>query len=89
MEIAEQVWLWPIEQLKKRIIEAGLLGALTHARLWYLTGQYHGFNAIRALLDAEATRVLGYCGEVQAEPYEAYGGGIGNDRDVGSSSDRV
>ncbi len=73
-EIAEQVWLWPIEQLKKRIIEAGLLGALTHARLWYLTGQYHGFNAIRALLDAEATRVLGYCGEVQAEPYEAYGG---------------
>ena len=73
-EVAEQVWLWPQERLKKRIIESGLIGNLTHARLWYLTGQYHGFCAIRALLGAQAVRVLGYCGEVETEPYKAYGG---------------
>ncbi len=42
-EVAEQVWLWPAERLKRQIIEAGGIGKLTHARLWYLTGQYHGF----------------------------------------------
>ncbi len=73
-EVAEQVWLWPRERLKRRIIEAGLLGDLTHSRLWYLTGQYHGFNGVRSLLGEEAKRVLGYCGEVPALPYEAYGG---------------
>ncbi|MDA0747900.1 MAG: Gfo/Idh/MocA family oxidoreductase [bacterium] len=73
-EVAEQVWLWPVERLKRKVIEAGLLGELTHARLWYLTGQYHGFNAVRSLLGAEAKRVLGYCGEVATQPYTAYGG---------------
>jgi predicted dehydrogenase len=73
-EVAEQVWLWPKERLKRRVIESGLLGKVTHARLWYQTGQYHGFSAIRALLGSEATRVLGYCGEVETDPYEAYGG---------------
>ena len=73
-ETAEQVWLWPQERMKRMVIEAGLLGELTHARLRYLTGQYHGFSAIRALLDADATQVLGYCGEVKTEPYLAYGG---------------
>ena len=73
-EVAEQVWLWPRERLKKMIIEAGLLGELTHSRLWYLTGQYHGFNGVRTLLGREPKRVLGYCGEVAALPYEAYGG---------------
>ena len=73
-EVAEQVWLWPGERLKKQVIEAGGIGKITHARLWYLTGQYHGFNGVRSLLGAEATRVLGYCGEVETEPYVAYGG---------------
>ncbi len=73
-EVAEQVWLWPREQLKRRIIDTGLLGEVTHARLWYQTGQYHGFSGIRALIDAPAARVLGYCGEVPTEPYTAYGG---------------
>ncbi len=73
-EVAEQVWLWPKERLKRRVIESGLLGKVTHARLWYQTGQYHGFSAIRALLGSEATRVLGYCGQVETGPYVAYGG---------------
>lgn len=73
-EVAEQVWLWPRERLKRQIIDAGLLGEVTHARLWYQTGQYHGFSGIRALIGAPAVRVLGYCGEVPTEPYTAYGG---------------
>ena len=73
-EVAEQVWLWPRERLKRQIIETGDIGKLTHARLWYLTGQYHGFNGVRSLMGARATRVLGYCGEVETEPYIAYGG---------------
>ena len=73
-ETAEQVWLWPVERMKRMVIEAGLLGELTHARLRYLTGQYHGFSGIRALLGADATEVLGYSGEVKTEPYVAYGG---------------
>ncbi|MCY4377689.1 MAG: Gfo/Idh/MocA family oxidoreductase [Spirochaetaceae bacterium] len=73
-ETAEQVWLWPVERMKRMVIEAGLLGELTHARLRYLTGQYHGFSGVRALLGADATEVLGYCGEVKTEPYVAYGG---------------
>ena len=73
-ETAEQVWLWPVERMKRVVIDAGLLGELTHARLRYLTGQYHGFSGVRALLGSDATEVLGYCGEVKTEPYVAYGG---------------
>lgn len=73
-EVGEQVWLWPKEQLKQRIVQAGLLGKVSHARLSYLTGQYHGFSGVRALLEKDATRVLGYVGEVDTEPYVAYGG---------------
>ena len=73
-ETAEQVWLWPVERMKRMVIDAGLLGELTHARLRYLTGQYHGFSGVRALLGADATEVLGYCGEVKTQPYVAYGG---------------
>ena len=73
-ETAEQVWLWPVERMKRVVIDAGLLGELTHARLRYLTGQYHGFSGVRALLGSDVTEVLGYCGEVKTEPYVAYGG---------------
>lgn len=73
-EIAENVWRWPQEQLKKKIVEAGLLGEITHARLCYTSGGYHGFNAIRMLLGSEPKRVLGYAGEVPVLPYISYGG---------------
>jgi predicted dehydrogenase len=73
-EIAENVWRWPQEQLKQKIIAAGLLGHLTHARLCYTSGSYHGFNGIRMLLGSEAKRVLGYAGEIPVLPYLNYGG---------------
>ena len=76
LEIAENVWLWPQERLKRKIIEAGLIGEPIHARLKYPCGSYHGFNAIRMILGQEPTRVLGYGGTVPVKPLPAYGGGM-------------
>jgi len=73
-EVAENVWLWPHERLKRQIVEAGVLGKITHARLWYTSGPYHGFNAIRMILGSEAKRVLGYAQKVETLPYTSYGG---------------
>ena len=74
LEIAENVWLWPAERLKQKIVQQGLLGSLTHARLKYPCGAYHGFNAVRMILGAEARRVLGYAKRVAVTPQTAYGG---------------
>lgn len=73
-EIAENVWLWPYERLKRKIVEAGLLGEITHARLWYASGSYHGFNAIRMILGSEPKRVMGCVQSVEVPPYTNYGG---------------
>ncbi|MCZ6675989.1 MAG: Gfo/Idh/MocA family oxidoreductase [Candidatus Poribacteria bacterium] len=73
-EIAENVWLWPHERLKQKIVQSGLLGKIRHARLWYASGSYHGFNAIRMILGCEPVRVLGYADEVPTQPYTGYGG---------------
>ena len=72
-EIAENVWHWPHEQLKQKIVRAGLLGKIRHARLWYASGSYHGINAIRMILGCEPIRALGYAAEVPAHPYTGYG----------------
>ena len=74
LEVAENIWLWPLEQLKKKIIESGLLGEILHTRLCYTSGGYHGFNAIRMLLGREAKRVSGYVGKVEVPQYINYGG---------------
>ena len=73
-EIAEQVWLWPQEQMKARIIDSCYIGKVSHARLWYSSGSYHGFNAVRMLLRDPVRRVLGYVGEAETDPYLTYGG---------------
>lgn len=73
-EVAEQVWLWPKEQLKRKIIEAGLIGTVTHARLQYFTGAYHGFNGLRMLIGTEPKRIMGFARQVKTEPYISYGG---------------
>ncbi|MBI1925458.1 Gfo/Idh/MocA family oxidoreductase, partial [Candidatus Poribacteria bacterium] len=84
-EIAENVWRWPHERLKRKIVEAGrsvaktpiyrrVLGPITHARLWYASGSYHGFNAVRMILGSEPQRALGYAQAVDVPPYMNYGG---------------
>ena len=73
-EIAENVWRWPRERLKRLIVERGLLGTLNHARLWYASGSYHGFNGVRKAMGLDPRRVLGYAQELQVPPYATYGG---------------
>jgi predicted dehydrogenase len=68
LEIAENVWRFPAERLKRRIIEAGLIGEVTQVHCWYTSGSYHGMNAVRTHIGSEATRVVGYSCSVPAAP---------------------
>ncbi|MFW5869112.1 MAG: Gfo/Idh/MocA family protein, partial [Armatimonadota bacterium] len=75
LEVAEQVWLWATEQLKRRIIAEGLIGEPQHARLWYTNkADYHGINAIRMLVPSDVQRVLGATGEVRLPAFEHFTG---------------
>jgi predicted dehydrogenase len=60
LEICENVWRFPMERLKRRIIEAGLIGEVTQIHCWYSSGSYHGMNAVRTHIGSEATRVVGF-----------------------------
>ena len=70
LEVAENVWRWPHERLKRKIVDAGLIGEITHAHLWYTSGSYHGMNAIRTLVGSEAVRVVGHAKEIGDSPWE-------------------
>jgi hypothetical protein len=74
LEIAENVWTWPRERLKQMIVQQGLIGEVTHCRLKYPCGAYHGFSAIRKLVGAEPERVLGWDGKVPVVNMLSYGG---------------
>jgi len=73
-EVAENTWTWPRERLKQEIVRQGLIGEVTHARLTYPCGAYHGFSAIRKLVGTEAERVLGWEGTVPVANMMSYGG---------------
>ena len=70
LEVAENVWRWPHERLKRKIVDAGLIGEITHAHLWYTSGSYHGINAIRTLVQSEAVRVIGHAKGVGDSSWE-------------------
>ena len=70
LEVAENVWRWPHERLKRKIVDAGLLGEITHAHLWYTSGSYHGMNAIRTLVGSQAVRVVGHAKEIGGTSWE-------------------
>jgi len=72
IEVAENVYRWATECLKRKIIGLGLIGEVIHVRLWYTSGPYHGFNAIRKILKSEAERVLGYAGVIKAPWFVDY-----------------
>ena len=70
LEVAENVWRWPHERLKRKIVDAGLIGEITHAHLWYTSGSYHGMNAIRTLVQSAAIRVIGHAKEIGGSSWE-------------------
>jgi len=74
LEVAENTWTWPRERLKQMIVREGLIGEVTHCRLRYPCGAYHGFSAIRKLVGAEPERVLGWDGKVPVLNMISYGG---------------
>ena len=70
LEVAENLWRWPHERLKRKIVDAGLIGKITHAHLWYTSGSYHGMNAIRTLVGSEVVRVVGHAKEISGSSWE-------------------
>ena len=77
MEVTEQVYLWAREQLKRKIVDSGVIGDITHARLWYTNrADYHGLNAVRMLVRSPAKRVLGHTGKVGVPSFISYEGDL-------------
>ncbi len=70
LEESENVWRWPHERLKREIVDAGLIGEVTFARLWYTSGSYHGMNGIRTLIQSDVTRIVGYVPKGEGAPRE-------------------
>jgi predicted dehydrogenase len=63
LEVAENVWRWPNERLKREIVRAGLIGEVTQVHLWYQSGSYHGINAARTLIGSAPVRARGFVRE--------------------------
>lgn len=77
LEVTEQVYLWAQEQLKRKIIDDGLIGEITHVRLWYTNkADYHGINAVRMLVRSRAKRVMGFSGKVPVPNFVSYEGDL-------------
>ena len=79
-EIAEQVYLWAQEQLKRKIIAQGLIGEVQHARLYYTNkADYHGINGARMLMPGRPVRVQGAHGAVRVPPFRHFTGEVRSD----------
>ena len=63
LEVSENVWRWPNERLKLKIVEAGLIGEVTQVHLWYRTGSYHGMSTARKLIGSAPIRARGFARE--------------------------
>lgn len=68
LAVAENVWRWPTEHLKRAVVGAGLLGDLTQVHLWYTSGSYHGISAVRAVMPSDPVRALGVARTVRTHP---------------------
>lgn len=59
LEVAEQVGRGPMELMKRKIVEAGLIGKVLQVHLCYTSGAYHGISVVRNIVQAAPTRALG------------------------------
>ncbi len=60
LQLAENVWRFPNERLKKKVIEVGLLGDVINVQLFYRSGSYHGMNAIHTHIGCGPSRAIGH-----------------------------
>jgi hypothetical protein len=51
-----------------------LIGRVTQVHLWYMSGAYHGMNAVRRLIGRPAVRARGYGREVEVGAYTDHHG---------------
>jgi len=70
LEVAENVWRFPQERLKRLAVEAGLIGEVKQVHLWYTSGSYHGISALRRFITAAPRRMLGVSRTVPVHPFE-------------------
>ena len=80
LEVSENVWRWPNERLKRKIVESGLIGEVTQVHLWYYSGSYHGISSARNLVGSNPVRVRGYSRET---PLPAHGDRLGRSHTSG------
>ena len=59
LEVAENVWRYPYERLKQRILQSGLVGEPLRGYCVYPTGGYHAVNGARTYVGGTARRVWG------------------------------
>ena len=59
LEVAENVWRFPYERLRQRVLERGLLGEPLRGYCVYPTGGYHAVNGARVSVGGTARRVWG------------------------------
>ena len=69
LEVAENVWRFPQERLKRLAVDAGLIGAVQQVHVWYRSGSYHGTNALRRFLPGRPLRALGVTRPFRVTPY--------------------
>lgn len=65
LEVSENVRRWPMERLKRALVDSGALGEVTQVHCWYGSGMYHGISAIRNIAAASAVEVIGHAHNVQ------------------------
>ena len=69
LEVAENVWRFPQERLKRLAVDAGLIGDVKQVHLWYTSGSYHGINALRRFITSAPRRVLGVSRSLPVHPF--------------------
>jgi predicted dehydrogenase len=71
IENFEQVWRWPREQLKRKLLASGLLGEMVQARCHTYVAPYHAMGVFLKMVGAPVRQVVGYGRELTTCPKPA------------------
>jgi len=75
LETAENVWRFPEERAKRRLLDLGLLGPVGLIQCRYASGSYHGMNAMRHLAASAVASVAGDTAALRVPRQDRAGGG--------------
>jgi predicted dehydrogenase len=73
LENFEQVWRWPREQLKRKLLASGVLGEMVQARCYTYVAPYHAMGVYLKMVGSRVTQVVGYGRELRTCPQPASG----------------